>query len=334
MSYDKLVIATGTTTNYYGNDQIASKVFGLKTTAEALLLRNNILKDYEEALLEGNYDKRQGLLDIVIVGGGPTGVELAGALAEMKANILPKDYPELDYSEMDIHLVQAAPDLLMGMRPKSKAAAEAFLTKLGVHIYKDERVVDFDGSYVYLQSGKKLQADKVIWAAGVIGEKLFGLPDSSITYGNRLKVDQSLQIQGMDDIYAIGDIAFASHQDGFEKGHPQVAQVALQMANYLSKSLVKPTHKPFAYKDRGSMATIGRNKAVADLPGLSITGFWAWVLWLFVHLFALIGVKNKIFVFLNWIYGYLTYDQSLRLIIKHKVDKDDDKTMNPNVDSV
>ena len=322
LSYDYLVIAIGADTNFYGNKSIEDKVIPMKTVSEALYLRNIILNDYEKAITTMDYDKRQGLIDIVIVGGGPTGVEVAGALAEMKNYILPKDYRELNTDEIDIYLLQGGPTLLKGMSTQASEAAEKFLENRGVIVKKNSRVVDFDGSYVYMKDGSKIQANKVIWAAGITGNTLKGLPEESLTWGNRIKVNRFNQVEGYENIFAIGDIAYMEEGE-YKEGHPQVAQVAIQQAKNLAENFKRlqkdKSFHPFEYKDLGSMATIGRNKAVVDLPKIRFQGFFAWIVWLIVHLFALIGVKNKIFVFINWIWNYFTYDQSLRLIIKPKV---------------
>ncbi len=322
-SYDHLVIATGARTNYFGNKALEEKTLSLKSISDAIYLRNILLQDYELALERTDYDDRQGYIDIVIVGGGPTGVELAGALAELKMYILPKEYRELDYKEVDIYLLQGGGSLLKGMSANSSKKAEKFLKDLGVIVKLNTRVTDYDGEYVYTKDGEKIKARKVIWAAGIRGNNLEGLPEASISWGNRLITDAYHQVAHTQNIYAIGDIAYTETDPKYPEGHPQVAQPAMQMANHLAKYLTnqknQKTLPPFRYKDKGSLATIGRNKAVCDLPnGTSMTGFFAWVLWLIVHLFALIGVKNKLFVMLNWIWNYLTYDQSLRLIIKPK----------------
>lgn len=329
-NYDYLVVAIGADTNFYGNKALAEKVIPMKSVSEALYLRNKILTDYEKALTITDYDERQGLIDIVIVGGGPTGVEVAGALAEMRNYILPKDYPELNTKEIDIYLIQGAPVLLAGMSEESSKKAQEFLTKLGVKVILDTRVTEYDGSYVYMQDRDPIQTNKVIWAAGIQGNTLKGFPDESTTYGNRFKVNRFNQVTGVEDVFAIGDIAYME-EEAYPKGHPQVAQVAIQQANHLAKNLINRAKQkqlePFYYKDLGSMATIGRNKAVVDLPKLKFQGFFAWLVWLFVHLFQILGVKNRVFIFLNWVWNYVTYDQSLRLIIKPKVPKEQEKSL-------
>ncbi|MEM9919569.1 MAG: NAD(P)/FAD-dependent oxidoreductase [Bacteroidota bacterium] len=321
VNYDYLVLAIGADTNFFGNDKIQRNAIPMKSVGEALYLRNVILQDYEKALSTIDYDARQELIDIVIVGGGPTGVEVAGALAEMKKYILPKDYKELNCDEIDIYLVQSGDRLLNGMSEEAAEAARRFLEELDVKIIFNKRVTDFDGKNVYMNDGSSIPTQKMIWAAGITGNSIEGIPADSKTYGNRLKVDRHNRVEGMENVFALGDIAYMEEPD-YPRGHPQVAQVAIQQAKQLAENL-KAEQKgknweDFQYKDLGSMATIGRNKAVVDLPNFKFQGFFAWTVWLFVHLFALVGVKNRIFVFLNWVWNYFTYDQSLRLIIKMK----------------
>lgn len=323
-NYDYLILAIGADTNFFGNEQVARLSIPMKSVSEALYLRNRVLIDLEKALSTTDYDTRQGLIDIVIVGGGPTGVEVAGALAEMKKYILPKDYPELPCDEIDIYLIQGGNRLLPGMSEDASAKAYHFLESLGVEIRLNTRVVDFDGEYAYMKDGTQIRTNKLIWAAGITGNRVGGLPEESITWGKRLAVNRFNQVAGVEDIYAIGDIAYME-EEAYPKGHPQVAQVAMQQAKLLAKNL-KGLHKgknmqPFSYKDLGSMATIGRNRAVVDLPRFKFQGAFAWMVWLFVHLFQILGVKNKVFIFLNWVWNYITYDQSLRLIIRPKVPK-------------
>jgi len=315
--YDKLIIATGATTNYYGDDDLKRDTYPMKSLDDALALRNAILTDLELALTEPDFETRQGYIDIVIVGGGATGVELAGALAEMKKYILPKDYIELNEQEVDIHLLQGGSDLLMGMSEKSQRKSLAYLTKMGVKVGLGKRVVSYKNNIVTTDDGETIHAHKVIWAAGITGNLIPGLDHYSTEHGQRYNVDQYNQIIGLEDVYAIGDIAFMS-SDKSPRGHAQVAQVAIQQGINLAKNLCSGKPKPFHYKDYGSMATIGRNKAVADLVRFSTAGFFAWVMWLFVHLVSLIGFRNKVIVVLNWFWNYITYDQSLRVIIGGK----------------
>lgn len=321
VNYDHLVIATGADTNFFGSEKIASLSIPMKSVSEALYLRNQILTDFEQALSIVDYEERQGYIDILIVGGGPTGVEVAGALAEMRNYILPKDYPELNYQEVDIYLVQSGDRILKGMSDEAGRKALSFLKKLGVKVILEDRVVDYDGDTVFLKSGKTIRSRKVIWAAGIQGNYIPGLPDEATARDNRIRVDSRTKVFGADHIYAIGDIAYME-TEAYQQGHPQVAQVAMQQARFLAKILRKRDKgKAFKYKDLGAMATIGRNKAVVDLPRLQFQGAFAWLVWLFIHLYQLLGVKNKLFVFINWVWNYLTYDQSLRLIIRPRVPK-------------
>ena len=323
-NYDHLIIAIGADTNYYGNEKIQAKAIPMKSVSEALYLRNAILSDYEKALSITDYEERQGLIDIVIVGGGPTGVELAGAIAEMRKYILPKDYPELNLEEIEIHLIQGAPKLLDGMSDISAQKALVYLEDLGVKVRLDNYVKDYDGTFAYLSDGSKIRTNKLIWAAGICGNTLPGLPEKAVTYGNRIAVNTFSKVKDSQNIYALGDIAYMETK-AFPKSHPQVAQVAIQQGERLAKNFANHLNDkewvPFSYNDKGSMATIGRNRAVVDLPKFSFQGFPAWLVWLLVHLFSILGTKNKIFVFLNWVWNYITYDQSLRLIIKPKSPK-------------
>jgi NADH dehydrogenase len=315
--YDKLIIATGATTNFFGDHDLEDRTFPMKSLDDALTLRNEILSDLELALTEPDYDKRQGYIDIVIVGGGATGVELAGALAEMKKYILPKDYLELNEKEVDIHLLQGGPELLMGMSEKAKTNSLNYLEKMGVKVGLNKRVVSYENNIVKTKDGDEILAHKVIWAAGITGNAIAGLQSYLSERGNRYKVNLDNSIQGLKDIYAIGDIAFMQSED-YPYGHPQVAQVAIQQGMNLAKNLCRGEESPFKYSDYGSMATIGRNKAVADLKNFKTAGFFAWMMWLFVHLVSLIGFRNKVVVVLNWFWNYITYDQSLRVIIGGK----------------
>lgn len=315
LSYDKLVIATGVGTNFYGNKNIESSAFTLKTVSDAIQIRNEMLNDFEKAVLTNDFLERQGYIDTVIVGGGPTGVELAGALAEMKHYILPKDYKELDHEEVDIYLIQSGNCVLPGMSEKARNASLKYLEELGVTVLLNNRVTDYDGEFVHTNTGEKIRTRKLIWAAGVSGKQIKGL-ETAYGRGNRLLVNPQNEVDGLDSVYAIGDAALMLNES--EYGHPQVAQVAIQQADNLANNLIKGKQKDFFYKDLGSMATIGRNKAVCDFPRFSMKGFFAWVIWLLVHLMAILGVKNKLFVIINWFWNYATYDQSLRLIIKPK----------------
>jgi NADH:ubiquinone reductase (H+-translocating) len=316
-NFDKLVIATGATTNFYGNESIESQSYSLKSIEESMYLRNQILTDFEKALITRDYDDRQTYIDTVIVGGGPTGVELAGALAEMKKFVLPKDYPELNVDEIDIYLIQAGPQLLPGMSEKSGLAAKNFLENLGVKVLLNTRVTSIEKKVVFTNIGQQIHAGKVIWAAGIKGNYPDGISMDCIGGGNRIVVDEFHRVKGFDYIFAIGDIALMTSEK-YPYGHPQVAQTAIQQADNLAKNFINRKNIRFVYKDKGSMATIGRNRAVVDLPGFHFSGFFAWIVWLIVHLLAIIGVRNRLLVMINWFWNYFTYDQSLRLILRAK----------------
>ncbi len=320
--YDDLIIASGATTNFFGIENIQRNAIPMKSVSEAIFLRNNILQNFENALNVTDVQETEELLNIVIVGGGPTGVELAGALAEMRKFILPKDYPELDFSLMKIYLFEASPNLLNGMSDMASGTALKYLLKLGVIVKLNTAVKDFDGRDVLLADGERHSTRTLIWAAGITSERLPGIGDLSIGKSKRLIVDHYNRIKDQKNIYAIGDIAYMETKK-YPHGHPQVAQVALQQAKNLAYNLKRESrgakHSPFAYKDKGSLATIGKNRAVADLPFIRFKGYFAWLLWSFVHLMSIVGVKNKLLIFLDWAWKYFTYDPSLRLLIKPKV---------------
>lgn len=319
-NYDYLIIATGADTNFFGNEELERHALPMKSVGEALYLRNALLEDYERSLVTPEFDDRQSLVDIVIVGGGPTGVELAGALAEMKRHVLPKDYPELNVDEeVDIYLVQAGPLLLKGMSEKSGKKAQKYLEGLGVKVLLNTRVTAFDGKVVSMKDGSQIHTHKVIWAAGIKGQPIAGLREEAVTYGNRLATDRKHRVKGYEDIFAVGDVAYME-EPNFPQGHPQVAQTAIQMGKNLAdnfkRRLKNKAELAFTYKDKGSMATVGRARAVVDLPRFHFSGLLAWLAWLVVHLFAILGAKNKLFVFVNWLINYVNYNQSLRLIIR------------------
>ncbi|GAB4124047.1 MAG: NAD(P)/FAD-dependent oxidoreductase [Raineya sp.] len=322
ITYDYLVLATGAVTNYYGMKEIEAKSFALKTIEDAILLRNHILKNFEEALLTKDEQIRNSLMDYVIVGGGPTGVEVAGALAELKKHIFPIDYKELDMREMDIHLIEASPKLLGGMSEIASKKALDYLEKMGVKVHLGVSVKNYDGYAVSLSNGEKLISKTLLWAAGVAGNSIKGLKEEVILPNGRVKVDVFNRIEGYENLFAIGDLACIATEET-PKGHPMVAQPAIQQAANLGENFKKILKKesnlrPFKYKDLGSMATIGRNKAVVDLAFMRFQGFFAWLVWIFVHLMALVGYRNRVFVFLNWFSSYFSYDKSNRLIIEPK----------------
>ncbi|SDK62700.1 NADH dehydrogenase [Catalinimonas alkaloidigena] len=319
LEYDLLVIANGTKVNYFGKDEELKKAFPLKQIPQALNFRSHMLQCLEKATM-AEPEERQRLLNFVIVGGGPTGVELAGALSELKTHVLPNDYDELDFSSMNIYLVEGLPRLLNGMSDKAGRLALDYLKELDVHVMLEKLVSAYDGDVVKLSDETEIPAKTVIWAAGVTGNLVDGLPKEAIEKGNRLKVDQFSRVKGYGNIYAIGDIALMQTEK-FPKGHPQLAPVAIQQGEHLAKNLNRMVTgrpmTPFSYFDKGSMATIGRNRAVADLPGdIHIGGFPAWMAWMGVHLIFLVGFRNKLITLTNWIYNYFTYDRSTRLIIR------------------
>ena len=320
LHYDYLVIATGSKTNYFGNKEIERNSMSMKTIPQSLNIRSLILENFEQAVLTKDTVDRNALMNFVLVGGGPTGVELAGALAEMKKAILQKDYPDLDIQKMQINLIQSGDRILNTMSEESSSASEAFLENLGVKIWKNVRVTNYDGRTVTTNSDLSFETATVIWTAGVQGAAVHGLSsDALIEKVERIRVNEFNQVKGYDNIFAIGDIA-CMESELFPQGHPMMAQPALQMGNLLGENIIKhyQNHpmKRFEYNDKGSMATIGRNKAVVDLPKYHFNGVFAWFVWMFVHLFSLIGFKNKAVVFLNWVYNYIRFDREGRLIIR------------------
>ena len=319
INYDYLVIAMGADTNFFGNQNIQKNALPMKSINEALSIRNTILENYETALSIVDLEEKQAYMNIVVVGGGPTGVEVAGTLAEMKKHILPKDFPELQFDKMNIYLIESSPKLLAALSEKSSEKAREYLTKLGVNVATETQVKDYDGEKVLLADGTIIKAKTLIWAAGIKANTLEGIPNDVLARGNRIKVDQFNKVEGTQNIFAIGDIACMCDEKS-PNGHPQVAQVAIQQGDNLAKNLINlntnKTLSPFKYKDLGSMATVGRNLAVVDLPFLKTQGFIAWCIWMFVHLMSIVGVKNRILIFINWAWSYISYDQSLRLIIR------------------
>ena len=320
LDYDFLVVATGTKTNYFGNDALRTATFPLKQIPHALDLRSHLLQSFEAALLEPNDEARQALMNVVIVGGGPTGVELGGALSELRSHVLPRDYPELDFNLMQIYLVEGSPRLLNGMTEKSGLRALQYLTDFGVHVQLNTVVTHIEGNEVHLKDGTTLKSQNVIWSAGVTGNLFPGFDPAVVTKTNRLLVDGYNRVRGMENVFALGDIAAMESVD-LPKGHPQLAPVAIQQGQLLGENLNAfaggVEMKPFKYFNKGSMATVGRNKAVVDLPNnWSFGGFIAWLAWMFIHILYLVGFRNRAVVLTNWIYNYFTYDRSTRLIIR------------------
>jgi len=323
-TYDVLVLATGADTNFFGNKQLEANAFPMKSTVEALQLRYKLIQNFEDALATQDPQQLQRLMNVVVVGGGPTGVELSGALAEMKRYVLPKDYPELDFSQMNIFLLEGTQKTLAHMSEFSSGRSRKYLEKLGVKVMTGAQVKDYDGKNVLLGDGQTLPSATVLWAAGIKGNIPDGVDKDLIARGNRIRVDRLNRVLGHQNIYAIGDLAYMETPK-YPNAHPQVATVAIQQAKLLANNLVKMNRgeaalEEYEYKDKGTMATVGRNLAVVDIPKpkLHLGGWLAWLIWMSLHLMLILGVKNKFFVFINWLYNYVTYDQSLRLIFKDK----------------
>lgn len=316
--YDYLVFAAGTTTNFYGNKNIEENAIPMKNVAEAMGLQNAILSNIERSITCATNLERQELLNVVIVGGGATGVEVSGVLSEMKKFILPHDYPDLDKSMMNIYLIEAGNRLLSGMSEESSFKAEEFLRRMGVNILLNKKVVDYKDSKVILEDGSEIATRTFIWVSGVAGISIGNMDKSFLGRGNRIKVDEFNRVQGMDGVFAIGDQCLQTTDKDYPYGHPQLAQVAIQQGKLLAHNLMRMQKgkklKPFHYKNLGSMATVGRNKAVAEFSKVKMQGFIAWIMWLVVHLRSILGVRNKVIVFLNWIWNYFNYNQSLRMI--------------------
>ena len=320
LQYDYLVIATGTRTNFFGNENIAENSMPMKTVPQALNIRSLMLQNIEKADITNDEKERKRLLNFVIAGAGPTGVELAGALAEFRKGILENDYPELEEEEMNVHLIEGLGRVLPPMSEQASEKAQKFLEKLGVQIHLETFISDYDGKTVTTKDGQKFETATFIWAAGVTGAPIKGINgDALIEKANRYKVDEFNKINGFENIYALGDIALMETED-YPKGHPQVAQPAIQQGKQLGKNFRKMLKgekmEPFEYFDKGTMATVGRNKAVVDLGKLHFGGAIAWFLWMFVHLWFLVGFRNRVVTFFNWTYSYINYDRAARLIIR------------------
>lgn len=321
LTYDYLILAAGTDTNYYGMENLRQHALPMKSVTEAMALRNRLLLNFERALTLTDPDKRQALLNIAVVGGGATGVEISGALAEMKRYILQKDYPELATENLNIYLIEGSAKLLGNMSPQASDKALAFLQKIGVKILLHTKVVDYTDGRIRFEGGSSIPAQTVIWVSGVTANRIPGIPSGSIGGGGRIIVDAYNQVKGIKNVFAIGDICLQT-EEKYPKGHPQVAQVALQQGRLLAHNLCLQeqgqTLLPFHYKDKGTLATVGRNRAVADLPHWKTQGFFAWFLWMAVHLRSILGVRNRLEVLLNWVWNYFTYDQAIRLIFQYR----------------
>lgn len=317
--YDYLVIATGAKTNYFGNEGLTISSMPMKSVPEALDLRSMILQNFEKILTITNERKKQSYMNFVIAGAGPTGVELAGALGELKKHVFPRDYPELDLGKMNIYLVQSGDRVLPMLSEKSSLKAKRYLEELGVQVVLNTRVLDYNGDYVQTNTGNDLIARTLIWTAGVTGNPIDGLDPKLITKTGRYLVDEYNRVQGYSDVFAIGDVACMITPE-FENGHPQVAPAAIQQATHFAKNILlqinKKTMKPFKYKDKGSMATIGKNRAVVEVGNFKIGGAIAWMMWMFVHLMSLVGFRNRFMTFINWTKNYFSSDRGMRLIIR------------------
>ena len=314
-TYDKLVIATGCKTNFFGNRKMEHLTFGMKNTQEAIAIRNHVLLTFEKLIIERKRSD-DGNWNIVIVGSGPTGVELAGAFAEMKKDILPRDYPNMNFDHLNIILVSSTSTPLSVMSEESQQMSEKYLKELGVQFMSDEFVTDYDGDKVYMKSGKTIASNNVIWAAGVTGNIIEGL-DPDVMIRNRYKTDRFNRVFGYENIFAIGDIAYMETPK-YPQAHPQVANVAINQGKNLGRNFLRKSEnewKEYEYNDQGSMATIGKHRAVVDLPNFKFQGFLAWYFWMFLHLMLILSVRNKIAIFFNWMWSYLNKDSSLRLII-------------------
>ncbi|EOA56186.1 NADH dehydrogenase [Bacteroides sp. HPS0048] len=319
IEYDYIVFAAGTITNYFGNKTIEAEAIPMKNVSEAMGLRNTLLSNFERSITCTTEEERQELLNIVIVGAGATGVEIAGAIAEMKKFVIPKDYPEMDNKVLNIYLIEAGDRVLSGMSKESSAASEKFLRKMGVNIILNKKVIAYEDRKVILEDGTKISTRSFIWVSGVSAVPIDNLEKSILGRGGRIQVDEYNRVKGFNNIYAIGDQCLQTTDINYPNGHPQLAQVAIQQATLLAKNLKcmlsREQPKAFRYKDLGAMATIGRNKAVAELGKLKIQGWFAWILWLVVHLRSILGIRNKISIFFGWIWDYITYGHSIRLIV-------------------
>jgi NADH dehydrogenase len=318
--YDYLVIASGCKTNFFGNNEIMKNALTLKSTYDAITIRNHILLNFEQ-IISAPETEKESLLNIVIVGAGPTGVELAGAFAEIKKNILPKDYPSIDFLKLNIILIEGSKHTLSSMSNNAQHASRNYLEQMGVTLYTEAFVKNYDGALVTLSNGMMIKSKNLIWAAGVTGNLIQGLKEDVLAPGNRIKVERTNTVWGLSNVFAIGDMAYMQTPK-YPNAHPQLANVAINQAKNLANNfkamIAEKPLRDFEYKDLGSMATIGKNKAVVDLPSIKFKGLLAWYVWMFVHLMLILSVRNKLIIFINWAWNYFTKDTSLRLILSQK----------------
>ncbi len=319
MKYDYLVLATGSDTNFFDQKEVEHYSMPMKSIPEALNLRSMLLQNLEEAIIEQNEAKQHALLNFVVVGGGPTGVELSGALAELKKHVLANDYPELDLRKVNIYLIEGSDKILGAMSEEASEKSIIFLEEMGVKVLCKQRVLSYNGEEIELSEAPSIPTKNVLWSAGVKGAVIKGIPSEVITRGQRILVDQYNRVQGFSNIFAIGDLA-AMPCDQYPNGHPGVAPVAIQQGKNLAQNLLRIIQErnpiPFKYHDKGSMATVGRNRAVVDIGNIRFQGVFAWFVWMFVHLMTLVGFRNKLVVFVNWVWSYFSYDRGTRLIIR------------------
>lgn len=316
-NYDYLVIATGSRTNFYGNSEIEANTMGLKSTYQAMNVRNSTLMNFEKILYS---EDKEALNNIVIVGGGATGVELAGAFAEMTREVLPKDYPNIDSSRVHVYLLEGGEHTLAAMSSYAQNYSEKQLRSMGVIVKTGTLVKDYDGEILTLSNGETIRSRNVIWSAGVTGNTIGGIPEASLLRNGRIRVDRYNRVEGLNNVFAIGDVAYMETVK-YPRGHPQLANVAIGQAKNLARNLQRLEAgsgelKPYEYRNLGTMATVGRNKAVVDLPFVKFKGRFAWFIWMFLHLMLILSVRNKLVIFINWAWNYFTKNNSLRLILK------------------
>lgn len=317
--YDYLVLAMGCKTNFFGNENIAKNALTLKSTYDAISIRNHFLQTFED-IINSKDQVDESLYNIVVVGAGPTGVELAGAFAEIKKNILPQDYPRIDFSKVNVILIEGSSHTLNSMSEKAKLNSEKYLLKMGVEFHKETIVKDYDGNVLTTNKGDVIKTHTVIWSAGVIANSIQGIPEKDLVRGNRIKVNRYNQSQSDANVFVLGDMAYMETPK-YPNGHPQLANVAINQAKNLANNLKRiekgQSLVEYEYKDLGSMATIGKNKAVVDLPFFKFKGLFAWLVWMFLHLMLILSVRNKLIIFINWAWAYFTKNSALRIILKH-----------------